>query len=143
MYAPFALDIVHLGNRNTVSGGIWAFEPTVNANFIGTQPLWLINVDQSGPQTTLLGNPIRLDGSSSASLIFQISDGGGSFEVEFKFASGGSFTATLSAGDWFGGPFPGTDDFDNGNPGAAGLNIDEGSVAAHVMVLVALAADGW
>jgi len=126
--APLALDIVHLGNRNTVSGGLWAFEPTANANFIGTQPAWLPNVDQSGPQTTLLGNPIRLDGGSSASLIFQISDGGGSFDVEFGFASGLPVVATVSGGDWFGGSLPGVSDIDSAALTGAPLNLTERTI---------------
>ena len=126
--APFALDIVHLGNRNTVSGGQWAFEPTVNANFIGTQPLWLTSVDQTGPQTTQLGNPIRMDGSSSASLIFQISDGGGSFDVEFGFSSGLPVSATVSGGDWFGGSLPGVSDIDSAALTGAPLNLTERTI---------------
>ncbi len=126
--APLALDIVHLGNRNTVSGGLWAFEPTANGNFIGTQPSWLPTVDQAGPQTTLLGNQIRLDSTSSASLIFQISDGGGSFDVEFGFATGNPVSATVSGGDWFGGTLPGVSDIDSAAVTGANLNLTERNI---------------
>ena len=126
--APLALDIVHLGNRNTVTGGTWAFQSTANGDIIGTQPLWLQNVDQTGPQTTLLGNVIRLDGSSSASLIFQISDGGGAFDVEFGFANGAPVLATVSGGDWFGGSLPGVSETDNAAVTGANLNLTERTV---------------
>ena len=121
---PGVVDCVHIGDRDQR----WPFDPVANGNNRGTQPAWLPNPDQRNGQSTVLGTALTVDANTQAKFIYMISDGGGSFEVEFKFASGGSFTATLSAGDWFGGPFPGTDDFDNGNPGAAGLNIDEGSV---------------
>ncbi|HIE68661.1 MAG TPA: hypothetical protein EYP98_00070, partial [Planctomycetes bacterium] len=54
---PGQLDIVHLGNRNLVDNGNWAFEAIANGNNIGVQPAWLANVDQSGPQTTVLAGP--------------------------------------------------------------------------------------
>ncbi|MEC7724135.1 MAG: hypothetical protein VYD05_01395, partial [Planctomycetota bacterium] len=126
--APIALDIVHLGNRNTVSGGIWAFEPTANGNIVGTQPQWLPVVDQTGPQTTQLGNVIRMDATSSASLIFQISDGGGAFDVEFGFASGPPVLATVSGGDWFGGSLPGVSETDNAAVTGANLNLTERTI---------------
>lgn len=113
-----ALDIVHLGNRNTVDNGTWTFQGTANGDDIGVQPAWLPNVDQSQTQTTTLVEPILLDGLSTASLLFQISNGGGAFDVRFDFASGTSTTATINGGDWFGGAFPGTDRVDFGNPGA-------------------------
>ena len=55
-----ALDIVHLGNRNTVDNGNWAFQPTANGDNIGIQPTWLPNADQSTPQTTILATPLPL-----------------------------------------------------------------------------------
>ncbi len=125
--SPLALDIVHLGNRNTVDGGLRAFEPTANGNNTGTQPAWLPSADQTGPQTTLLGQPIRMDLSSAASLIFQISNGGGSFDVEFGFQTGNPVVATVSGGDWFGGSLPGTSDVDNGG-GGANLNLTERNI---------------
>ena len=61
-----ALDVVHLGNRDTVDGGTMAFDPAPDADDIGIQPNWLPNVDQSGPQTTVLGAPIGLDPTAAA-----------------------------------------------------------------------------
>ncbi|MEC7584090.1 MAG: hypothetical protein VYE77_07215, partial [Planctomycetota bacterium] len=118
-------DIVHLGNRNTVSGGNWAFQATPNADCTGVQPSWLADPDQTGLQTTVLADPILMDSESEASGIFHISDGGGTFDVILTFQSGFSVTATIGGGDWFGGPYPGTDSTDCGNGPAAGLHINE------------------
>ena len=115
---PNTLDIVHLGNRNTVSGGLWAFDATPDADDIGVQPAWLTNADQSTPQATTLAQPILLDGTSEAALLFQISNGGGSFDVVFTFQAGAPVIATVSGGDWFGGTLPGTANVDSGLVGA-------------------------
>ena len=125
---PQTPDVVHLGNRDTVSGGAWAFEPTANGNFVGTQPAWLPDVDQTAPQTTQLDHPIRLDGASAAALIFQVSDGGGSFEVAFEFASGGPVVETVFGADWLGGPLPGVAGVDSATAGGTGLNVNERSI---------------
>ncbi|MEE2711867.1 MAG: hypothetical protein VX913_03750 [Planctomycetota bacterium] len=133
MPIPGVLDIVHLGNRNTVTTGIWAFQPTANGDNIGIQPNWLTNVNQSTPQTTNLSTPVNIGLSSAASFLYQISDGGGSFDVTFGFQSGNGVTQTLSSGDWYGGAFPGTASIDYGGPDA-NLGITEGNVdlSAHV-----------
>ena len=82
------LDMVHLGNRNTVSNGLWAFDPFPNNNNVGTQPAWLSSVNQAGPQTTTIANPIPIGSTSSASIVLQVSDGGGSCNVTFGYQSG-------------------------------------------------------
>ena len=84
------LDIVHLGNRDTVAGGAHVFQATANGDDTGVQPSWLPNVDQSGPQTTTLAAPIEIAASSEAKFLYQISNGGGSFDVTFGFQSGGT-----------------------------------------------------
>jgi hypothetical protein len=113
-----ALDIVHLGNRNTVSGGLYAFDLLPDGDPIGVQPAWLANPDQTTPQTTTLADRILLDAASDAKVLFQISNGGGSFAVQFTFLSGPPLVATVSGGDWFGGALPGTANVDSGAPGA-------------------------
>jgi len=130
---PGALDIVHLGNRNTVDNGNWAFEPLANGNNIGIQPSWLANPDQTMPQVTVLPFALPIGPTTVASFLYQISNGGGSFDVIFTFAGTGSHTATLTAGDWFGGSFLGTQNVDNASPGA-NLSITEGRIdlSAHV-----------
>ncbi len=121
------LDIVYLGDRNTVAGGNFAWQPTANGDDVGVQPTWLPNSDQTGPQTTMLAAPIEVAASSEARFLYQISDGGGSFDVTFGFQSGATGTGTLSGGDWFGGTFLGTDRVDFGSPGA-NLSITEGTL---------------
>jgi len=124
---PGVLDIVHLGNRNLVDNGNWMFDLTADGDDIGTQPAWLANVDQSGPQTTVLGTPIAVTPGSSVGFLYQISNGGGSFDVTLTFASGGTHTETLSGPDWFQGAFPGTANVDQANPGV-NLSITEGRI---------------
>jgi len=116
--APGVLDCVHLGNRNTVSGGIHQFDIAPDNDDIGVQPSWLANTDQTTPQTTQLAAPILVDQTSRASVLFQISNGGGNFDVEFGFQTGAPFVATISGGDWFGGSLPGTANVDSALPGA-------------------------
>ena len=52
-----------------------------------------------------------------------VSDGGGNFDFIIH-TNGGDAPITIGAGDWFGGPFPGTDNFDCANTGAAGLHVN-------------------
>jgi hypothetical protein len=121
------LDIVHLGNRNTVASGIWAFDAVPDGDNIGIQPTWLTNVDQSTPQVTTLSTPIGLEATSIASFLYQISDGGSTFEVIFGFSSGAPVTRQLSGGDWFGGAFLGRGSIDSAPPDG-NLSITEGSI---------------
>ena len=119
-----ALDTVHLGNRNAVSNGLWAFEAFPNGNNVGTRPQWLQNVNQSGPQTTNIQTPIPLGPASSASVVMQVSDGGGSCTVTFGYQSGASSIHVITAPDWFGGSLPGRDSVDRANAGV-NLNVAE------------------
>jgi hypothetical protein len=128
---PGVLDMVMLGNRNTVAGGTRAFDLVPDGDNIGIQPGWLPNVDLSGPQTTVLAQPILLDGASTASVLYQISNGGGAFDVTFTFVSG-SITATLVGSDWVGGSYAGTADIDRGGPGVP-LRIEQGSIDLSIL----------
>ncbi len=121
------LDCVHLGNRNTVAGGAHVFDAVANGDDVGTQPAWLANVDQTGPQTTTLATPLPILDTTSAEFIYQISNGGGAFDVSFGFQSGASTVATLIGGDWFGGTYPGAERVDLGSIGA-NLSVTEGTV---------------
>lgn len=100
------LDLVHLGNRNTVSGGAWEFdeEPDLDGN--GIQPNWLPDPDQTGRQTTSFGTNIQLIEDSQVTLLFQISNGGGSFDVVVGLSNGSEIVRTVTGPDWF-GPFNG------------------------------------
>ena len=100
---PGVLDMVHLGNRDTVDNGNWSFEATANGNNIGTQPLWLASPNQAGPQATVVANPVPLGVSSSASVLFHVSNGGGSCDVTFTYFSGQTSVHTMTAPDSFGG----------------------------------------
>jgi len=121
------LDLVHLGNRNQVDAGNWMFDAVPDGDNIGIQPTWLASADQSGPQTTVLTNPIAVTPEMSLGFLYQISNGGGSFDVEFGFQTGNPVVATVSGGDWFGGSLPGTSDVDNGG-GGANLNLTERNI---------------
>ena len=125
-----ALDIVHLGNRCNGPAGSFCYDTAPNGDCKGVYPDWMPagTEDQSGPQTTTLDVPLNVYADSSVSVIFHISDGGGSFDVTCGFASGASITGTVGGGDWFGGPYAGSDNFDCAGLSGAGLHIDEGSV---------------
>ncbi len=125
------LDMVHLGNRNTVSNGLWAFDPFPNNNNVGTQPAWLSSVNQAGPQTTTIANPIPIGSTSSASIVLQVSDGGGSCNVTFGYQSGATSVHVISAPDWFGGSLPGRDSVDQANQGV-NLNVVEAVIDLSV-----------
>lgn len=118
------LDMVHLGNRNTVDGGNWAFNPSPNGNDVGVQPNWLSNVNQAGPQVTVLASPIAVGTSSTVSVLFHVSNGGGACTVTIGYTGGLSSTHTIAAPDWFGGSYAGRDSVDRANAGA-GLSLTE------------------
>ncbi len=119
------LDIVHLGNRNTVNGGSYDFDNNPDGDDIGIQPNWLPNPNQQGPQTTPLAQPIQLTHLADLSVVFQISNGGGAFDVVVGFTDGSEETFNAAGPDWFApfdgqpniGAFPGTDSVDRGNNG--------------------------
>ena len=123
---PGALDIVHLGNRNTVDNGNWAFDLVADFDGIGVQPSWLPVVDQTGPQISVI-TPQPVFANTTASFIYQISNGGGSFDVTLRFASGASLTETLSGPDWFLGPYTATGSVDGALPDQ-NLSITEGTI---------------
>jgi hypothetical protein len=129
---PFALDVVHLGNRDLVSNGAFAFQQIANGDDVGTLPAWLPNVDQRTPQITILPQALPITSTTRASFLYQISNGGGAFDIKFTFVSGNSATYTASGGDWFGGTFLGTDRVDSGLPGA-NLSITQKAIdlSAH------------
>ena len=122
-----ALDIVHLGNRNSVTNGLWAFEATADGDDIGTQPTWLLDPDQSVPQVTNLATPIPVGSNGEANVLFQISDGGGSFDVSFSLLSGGSVFGTVDGPDWFDGTFLGRGAVDLALP-SFNLNLQVGTI---------------
>ena len=109
-----ALDLVHVGNRNTVDGGSHAFDAVVNGDSIGIQPSWLPNPDQSSADNPV-SPAILMTGSSKIGVLYNISNGGGNFDVTLSFSDGSSAVVTLNGPDWF-GPF-------DGQPGAPGSGV--------------------
>lgn len=96
------LDLVYLGNRNTVSGGFRAFDPNVDGDERGIQPNWLADPNQGGPQTTdVTAQNFLLDATAEIGLLFQISNGGGDFDVTLGFDDASSVTVTVNGPDWF------------------------------------------
>lgn len=122
------LDIVHIGNRDLVNGGAFAFDDVDDTDTIGLAPGWLTSVDQSGDQVTVIEPPldIPVGVKSNVQFLFQVSNGGGAFEVVFDFANGFSIPVPFDGPDWFGGDFAGTDNVDLGVAGG-NLGINEGT----------------
>ncbi len=97
-----AADIVMLGNRNTVDGGSHIFDPEPDDDNVGVQPTWLPDPDQSGPQVTSVTPTIPISAGSTLGLLYNISNGGGSFEMVLGFGDGSSMTVVLYGPDWWG-----------------------------------------
>jgi hypothetical protein len=138
---PGVLDIVHLGNRNTVDAGLRAFDLMPDGDDIGIQPTWLANPDQTGPQPTVLPDPILMDATSAVSVLFQISNMGGAFDLEMQFQTGAPVIATVSGPDWFGGALPGTGNTDraltSSNLSLTERTVDLSAQAGRVLTAVA------
>src|SRR5262249_9654292 len=80
------LDTVHLGDRDTVNGFAFIFDTEANGDAIGIQPNWLPSTDQTGPQTTdTTALNITLRSSTEIGFLFQVSNGGGNFDVTLGF----------------------------------------------------------
>jgi hypothetical protein len=129
----FVPDMVHLGNRCDGANGWICYDPVGGpdtATCRGEYPAWMPqgSEDQTGAQVSILSTPLAVNADSSVSVIFHISDGGGAFTITCGFENGPDITGIIGAGDWFGGPYAGSDNFDCAGLGAAGLHIDEGSI---------------
>jgi hypothetical protein len=144
-----ALDIVHLGDRNFVDNGNWAFDPKPDGDNHGTQPTWLKSTDQTGPQTTTVSG-VTFGPDTQIGLLYQISNGGGFFDFTLSFTDATSVTVQLQGPDWFFdqspeapgfgvaaqaqlGVFAGTEDTDNARPGAS-LNVVEAIVSTQSLL---------
>jgi hypothetical protein len=117
-------DILYLGNRCIGTANGFCYDATANGDCRGVFPNWMPagSEDVSGVTTTL-PTPITMVGETQWQVIFNVSDGGGNFDFIIH-TNGGDAPITIGAGDWFGGPFPGTDNFDCANTGAAGLHVN-------------------
>lgn len=95
--ADHTLDIVHLGDRTI----LFPFD-NIAGNNIGVYPAWLDTADHiNNPQTTLIDPPILLDADTDIGILYQISNGGGNFDVTLGFTDFGTVTVTLKGPDWF------------------------------------------
>jgi len=93
------LDCVHLGDRNFVDNGNWAFGSGGNA---GAQPTWLPNPDHTGPQITdVSSHHFLFSPQSSLGVLYQVSNGGGKFDVKLTFADNSSATVSMEGPDWY------------------------------------------
>lgn len=113
-YHAGELDMVHLGDRNLVSGGTWAFDVTPDGDSVGIVPSWLPDSDQT--TITLPIDDLELAEDFVLGLLYNASDGGGTFDLTLELADGSESTVTIHASDWFGpaggvpdAPGPGVD----------------------------------
>lgn len=103
--SPFEVDSVFLGLRRT-----WDSAPDPDEH--GIQPSW----DPTGGTAevsslaNVLGAPLLAESDFALGFLYNISNGGGTFDVSLDF-DGEIVTVTLAAPDWFGAPpvpVPGT-----------------------------------
>ncbi len=101
--ADHVVDIVQLGNRNTVDAGGHAFDAVVDGDNTGVQPTWLPNVDQGGSQTTTLtALNLSMGANTKIGLIGDASNGGASFITTVEFTDNTSVQFFVDLPDWFG-----------------------------------------
>src|SRR5262249_55239761 len=112
---PGVLDIIHVGNRNTVDFGAWAFDATADGDDIGIQPSWLAAANQNTVISGVSPTP-TVSGATRIGILYQISSGGGDFDVTLRFSDQTSVTVTLNGPDWY-GVSPGT-------PSPPGLGVE-------------------
>ncbi len=143
------LDIIHIGNRNTVDGGGRAFDlDPGDGDDIGVQPAWLPDPAQEGPHVTnLMGHNIRMGAATRFGVLYNVSNGGGGFTMTIEFDDNTTANVQLLAPDWFGdqdppapdfgvarqaqlGVFDGTGGTDVGRPDV-GLNVVEAIVSTQ------------
>ena len=144
---PNTLDIVHIGNRDTVDNFNHIFDEFEDGDDTGVRPTWLPDSAQEGPHTSDLrtGRFLRMGENTEIGVIYQVSNGGGDFDMTLGFYDGSSAVVRLSAPDWFGdqnpaapalgvaaqrqlGTFTGSDSVDLANDGVD-LNVVEAIVS--------------
>jgi hypothetical protein len=98
------LDTVHLGDRNLVDNGNWAWGTRPNT---GAQPSWLPNSNQATPQVTNVGSlNVTLTSQTALGVLYNVSNGGGSFDIVLGFTDNTSVTVTMIGPDWYGNLTP-------------------------------------
>ncbi len=102
------LDIVHLGNRNVTDGGNWTFSAEPDGDRVGVQPSWLIDSDQTVPQTTsVAGLGLAMGADTKIGVLYNASNGGSIFTMKLTFGDGTEALLPLTAPDWYGAQNPG------------------------------------
>jgi hypothetical protein len=140
---PGALDIVHLGDRNTTDNGNHVFDDIPDGDNIGIQPNWLPNTDQTGPQTVDLSSQnIVFTADTRVGILYQVSNGGGFFNWTLNFENG-SAVLLCEAPDWFFDQSPGAPGFGVENQAQLGVfrgaeNEDLASTGASLNVVEAI-----
>lgn len=143
------LDIVHIGNRNTVDGSGRPFDDVAgDGDDFGVQPDWITDPAQEGPLVTnTLSSGVRMGMQTRVGVLYDVSNGGGGFFMTLDFTDGTSATVQLVAPDWFGdqdppapdvgvlqqtqlGVFDGTGGTDSGRSDV-GLNVVEAIVSTQ------------
>lgn len=152
------LDIIMIGDRNTIDGGNHAFDLEADGDAIGTQPLWLPNSNLSGPQTTTVAGNVTMGPTTRIGVLYQASNGGTFFNMTLNFANGTSAVVLLDTPDWFFdqspgdvfpgveaqaqlGVFSGAEDEDNGRTGAL-LNVVESIVSTESLATAGFTVNG-
>jgi hypothetical protein len=120
------LDIVQLGDRNTVDNGNWMFDAVPDGDNIGIQPDWLPVSDQTGPQTSDVSGVNAVMGAQTRiGVLYQISNGGGFFNMTLGFDDMSQVVVQLEGPDWFFDQAP--NDPGNGVEAQAELGVFLGS----------------
>jgi hypothetical protein len=105
---PGVLDIVHLGDRNTVDNNNHVFDLVIDGDNVGVQPDWLLDTNQTGAQTTnLLPSNLILGPDTRLGVLYQISNGGGDFLMTLTFDDTSTAVIELVGPDWFFDQSPG------------------------------------
>ncbi len=108
---PGVVDIVHLGNRLLAANSTRPFTgacPTGTNGLTGLTPSWLGNVDQTGPQTTVVSSLNAVFGAStSIGILYHASNVDSvntlaTFDAILSFSDSTSIAVTIQATDWAG-----------------------------------------
>jgi hypothetical protein len=138
------VDIVHLGDRNTVDGGNKPWDLEADGDEIGTQPAWLIDSNQSVPQvtnTSVLGAVMQA--GTKIGVLFNASNGGTTFDMNIGFSDGSTATVQVDAPDWYGlqnvdGPTAGVESQRSMGTYTAAENVDIGSTGVDLNIVEAI-----
>jgi hypothetical protein len=96
---PQALDVVFMGNRAT---GGHPYDLAVDGDNFGVRPTWDSTVNHLSPMVTdVSAQNIVIQPDTQIGVLYQISNGGGSFQVVLTFTDASTATVTLAGPDWY------------------------------------------